>query len=98
MPYWGHGNLYAIVPRGGALQRCSDHGGRASERSGGNLPHRGRRNNASQEAPGEGRSSRLFEASPEELALLMAVKHPKRPRDPNQLAKLIVELASGGAD
>ena len=25
----------------------------------------------------------------------MAVKHPKRPRDPNQLAKLIVELASG---
>jgi hypothetical protein len=25
----------------------------------------------------------------------MAAKHPKRPRDPNQLAKLIVELASG---
>jgi hypothetical protein len=25
----------------------------------------------------------------------MAAKHPKRPRDPNQLAKLIVDLASG---
>jgi hypothetical protein len=24
-------------------------------------------------------------------------KHPKRPRDPNQLAKLIVDLATGGA-
>ena len=24
-------------------------------------------------------------------------KHPKRPRDPNQLAKMIVDLASGGA-
>lgn len=24
-----------------------------------------------------------------------AMKHPKRPRDPNQLAKLIVDIASG---
>lgn len=27
----------------------------------------------------------------------MAVKHPKRPRDPNQLAKLIVDIATGEA-
>jgi hypothetical protein len=26
----------------------------------------------------------------------MADKHPKRPRDPNQLAKRIVDLATGG--
>jgi hypothetical protein len=26
---------------------------------------------------------------------LMSAKHPKRPRDPNQLAKLIVDLATG---
>jgi hypothetical protein len=25
-------------------------------------------------------------------------KHPKRPRDPNQLAKLIVDLATGAAE
>ncbi len=25
----------------------------------------------------------------------MPAKHPKRPRDPNQLAKLIVDIASG---
>lgn len=25
----------------------------------------------------------------------MAEKHPKRPRDPNQLAKLIVDIATG---
>jgi hypothetical protein len=25
----------------------------------------------------------------------MAAKHPKRPRDPNQLAKVIVDLATG---
>ena len=25
-------------------------------------------------------------------------KHPKRPRDPNQLAKLIVDLATGDAE
>jgi hypothetical protein len=25
----------------------------------------------------------------------MATKHPKRPRDPNQLGKLIVDLATG---
>lgn len=25
-------------------------------------------------------------------------KHPKRPRDPNQLAKMIVDLATGKAD
>lgn len=25
-------------------------------------------------------------------------KHPKRPRDPNQLAKMIVDLATGEAD
>ena len=25
------------------------------------------------------------------------VKHPKRPRDPNQLGKTIVDLATGGA-
>jgi ribosomal protein L5 len=27
----------------------------------------------------------------------MPAKHPKRPRDPNQLAKLIVDLATGEA-
>lgn len=25
----------------------------------------------------------------------MAEKHPKRPRDPNQLAKLVVDIATG---
>jgi hypothetical protein len=25
-------------------------------------------------------------------------KHPKRPRDPNQLAKLIVDIATGGTE
>jgi hypothetical protein len=28
----------------------------------------------------------------------MTTKHPKRPRDPNQLAKSIVELATGEAE
>jgi hypothetical protein len=28
----------------------------------------------------------------------MAAHHPKRPRDPNQLAKLIADLATGAAD
>ena len=28
----------------------------------------------------------------------MPTKHPKRPRDPNQLAKLIVDLATRGED
>jgi hypothetical protein len=28
----------------------------------------------------------------------MAEKHPKRPRDPNQLARLIVDIASGEAE
>lgn len=28
----------------------------------------------------------------------MAGKHPKRPRDPNQLAKLIVDIATGETD
>lgn len=28
----------------------------------------------------------------------MAEKHPKRPRDPNQLAKLIVDIATGEAE
>jgi hypothetical protein len=28
---------------------------------------------------------------------MMPAKHPKRPRDPNQLAKLIVDLATGTA-
>lgn len=27
----------------------------------------------------------------------MSTKHPKRPRDPNQLAKLIVDVATGEA-
>lgn len=29
---------------------------------------------------------------------IMAEKHPKRPRDPNQLAKMIVDIASGEAE
>lgn len=28
----------------------------------------------------------------------MTTKHPKRPRDPNQLAKLIVDIATGEAE
>jgi hypothetical protein len=28
----------------------------------------------------------------------MAEKHPKRPRDPNQLAKLIADIATGEAE
>ncbi len=28
----------------------------------------------------------------------MTTAHPKRPRDPNQLAKLIVDIATGEAD
>ncbi len=28
----------------------------------------------------------------------MSTKHPKRPRDPNQLAKLIVDIATGEAE
>src|SRR5258708_21688659 len=95
MPYSRHGKLqdHAAPP---GLPGRGPYAGR-QVRACGDISHRGRGSQSPPIPPGAGRSRRPSRTALPwpGLARLMATKHPKRPRDPNQLGKLIVDLATG---